>query len=60
MVGVYLRESVLADHIAWTVTLQEDTCFKEKATAVSPVLLLNHQNMLLSWKKCHTRYKIKW
>ena len=48
MDGVCLRESVLADHSAWTVSLQEDTYLKEKAAVVLVELTSSHQNTYLS------------
>ena len=51
MDGVCLRESVLSDFSARTVSLQEDTCLKEKAAVVLVELTSSHQNMYLSWEK---------
>ena len=48
MDGVCLRESVLEDHSAWTVSLKEDTCLKEKAAVVLVKLISSHQNIYLS------------
>ena len=48
MDGVCLKESVLEDLSAWTVTLKEDTYLKEKAAVVSVELISSHQNLYLS------------